>query len=183
MSGFVPGINFVWQAANFLISFAVITVLFALIFKVMPDIEITWHDVWVGAVMTALLFNVGKFLLGLYLARSSVASAYGAAGSIVIILLWVFYSSQVLFFGAEFTQVYARSCGSHCASAGSSALASQSPPITTTLPTREQRPVPQARPAPNAFRPRKQDLGVALLFIAACFGSTKLFKHHSKRIE
>jgi len=88
-------------------------VLFAMIFKILPDIKIAWRDVWIGAVMTAVLFNVGKFLLGFYLGRSSVASAYGAAGSLVIILLWVYYSAQIMFFGAAFTRVCATRFGSH----------------------------------------------------------------------
>jgi membrane protein len=98
---------------SFIVSFAVITLLFAMIFKVLPDVKITWGDVWIGAAMTALLFTVGKILLGLYLGKSSVGSAYGAAGSIIVILIWVYYSAQILFFGAEFTQVYANRYGSH----------------------------------------------------------------------
>lgn len=100
-----------WQAFNFLISFGVITVLFALMFKFLPDVEIRWRDVWVGALITSLLFNIGKFLIGLYLGQSSVASAYGAAGSIIVILIWVYYSAIILFLGAEITQVYARQRG------------------------------------------------------------------------
>jgi membrane protein len=98
---------------SFIVSFAVITLLFAMIFKVLPDVKIIWGDVWIGAAMTALLFTVGKILLGLYLGKSSVGSAYGAAGSIIVILIWVYYSAQILFFGAEFTQVYANRYGSH----------------------------------------------------------------------
>jgi membrane protein len=75
-------------------------------------VKIAWREVWIGAVITALLFNLGKWLLGLYLGRSSVASAYGAAGSLVIVLLWVYYSAQILFFGAKFTQIYANKFGS-----------------------------------------------------------------------
>ena len=91
----------------------VITVLFAMIFKVLPDVKIAWRDVWIGAIITALLFNVGKLLFGLYLARSSVTSAFGATGSLIIVLLWVWYSAQILFFGAKFTQVYSNRYGSH----------------------------------------------------------------------
>jgi membrane protein len=96
---------------NFVVSLAVITFLFALLFKVLPDVKMAWRGVWVGALFTAILFTVGKFLIGFYLGRSAVGSAYGAAGALVLILLWVFYSSQILFFGAEFTQVYARKRG------------------------------------------------------------------------
>jgi membrane protein len=97
---------------NFLISFGVITLLFALIYKVLPDVEIAFSDVWVGAAITSLLFTIGKSLIGLYLGRSSVGTAYGAAGSLVVILIWVYYSAQVLFLGAEFTQAYANRYGS-----------------------------------------------------------------------
>jgi len=101
------------QIVNFLVSFGVITLLFAMMYKILPDVKIGWSDVWIGAAMTALLFSVGKFLIGLYLGKSGVASAYGAAGSLVVILLWVYYSSQILLFGAEFTFVYANKYGSH----------------------------------------------------------------------
>src|SRR5262249_5265216 len=94
-----------------LVSFGVITVLFALIFKVLPDVKIAWRDVWVGAAVTSLLFTLGKFLLGWYLGRSSIVSAYGAAGSMVLVLLWVYYSAQILFFGAEVTNAYANHFG------------------------------------------------------------------------
>jgi membrane protein len=107
----VPGWELAWQVVNGSVSFAVITALFAMIFKVLPDVRIAWRDVWVGAAVTALLFTVGKFLLGLYLGRNATVSAYGAAGSVVLILLWVYYSGQILFFGAELTQVYANRFG------------------------------------------------------------------------
>jgi membrane protein len=107
----VPGLGMVWMLINAAISFGVITVLFAMIFKVLPDVKIAWRDVWIGAVVTAFLFTGGKFLLGLYLGRSSTVSGYGAAGSLVLILLWVYYSAQILFFGAEITQAYANRFG------------------------------------------------------------------------
>src|SRR6185369_81448 len=96
---------------DFAVSFAVITLLFAMIFKYLPDVRIPWSKVWVGAVGTALLFTLGKYLLGLYLGKQSTASAYGAAGSVIVILMWVYYASVILFFGAEFTQVYAKQTG------------------------------------------------------------------------
>ena len=102
---------FIWKIADFAISFAVVTVLFAMIFKVLPSVRIRWRDVWIGALGTAFLFSVGKTVIGLYLGASSVASVYGAAGSAIIILLWVYYSACILFFGAEFTKVYARRSG------------------------------------------------------------------------
>ena len=90
------------------LSLVLMALLFALIFKVLPDAEIAWRDVWIGAAATSVLFNIGKELIGLYLGRSSVGSAYGAAGSLAILLVWVYYSAQVFFLGAEFIQVYAR---------------------------------------------------------------------------
>ncbi len=100
------------QALNLIISFVVITGLFALMFKYIPDVIIQWRDVWRGALMTALMFTIGKFAIGLYLGQSTIADNYGAAGALIILLLWVNYSSQILFFGAEFTQVYANRYGS-----------------------------------------------------------------------
>jgi membrane protein len=114
--GFVAGeheeVAYIGQGINFVMSFGVITVLFAMIYKVLPDARIEWRDVWIGAAVTAFLFNIGKLAIGFYLGRSAVASAYGAAGALVILLVWVYYSAQILFFGAEFTQVYAHRFGS-----------------------------------------------------------------------
>jgi membrane protein len=104
----LPGGVYFWQGVNVLVSFVFITVLFGLIFKLLPDTPIRWRDVRVGAVATALLFTAGKYLLGLYLGRSGTTSAFGAAGSLVVILLWVYYSSQILLLGAEFTCIYSR---------------------------------------------------------------------------
>lgn len=105
----VPGSETLWQVVNFVASLAVTTLLFAMIYKFIPDVRISWHDVWIGACITALLFGLGRFLIGYYLGSGSVTSVYGAAGSLVVILLWAYYSSQILFLGAEFTQVYANS--------------------------------------------------------------------------
>jgi membrane protein len=99
------------EILNFVISFGVITVLFAMTFKLLPDVTIAWRDVWPGAALTSLLFTVGKFVIGLYLGKSAVASAYGA-GSLVIIVVWVYYSAQILLFGAEFTKVWTKRRGS-----------------------------------------------------------------------
>ena len=96
---------------GFMLSFGVVTLLFAFIFKVLPDAQIEWRHVWVGAAATAFLFELGKFGLGFYLGRASTASSFGAAGSVVLLLLWVYYTSCILLFGAEFTQVYAREAG------------------------------------------------------------------------
>jgi membrane protein len=107
----LPGGELLWQGLNFAFSFCLITGLFALIFKYVPDVEIRWSDVWVGAAMTALLFTIGKSLLGVYLGKASFNSSYGAAGSLVVLVVWVYYSAQILFLGAEFTQVQAKRRG------------------------------------------------------------------------
>ena len=103
---------FVWESLDFVISFGVVALLFAMIFKVLPNVQIGWHDIRIGALGTAFLFTIGKLLIGFYLGTSSIASSYGAAGSAIVILLWVYYSACILFFGAEFTKVYARKYGS-----------------------------------------------------------------------
>lgn len=108
----VPEVAVIWPIIDLAISFGLVTVLFALIYKLLPDAHIAWKDVWVGAALTSLLFSVGKFLIGLYLGKSTVASAYGAAGSLVTVLLWVYYSALIFFFGAEVTRVYATQYGS-----------------------------------------------------------------------
>src|SRR5438270_14094729 len=102
-----------WQPIQLIVSFAVVTVLFAMIFRFLPDVHVEWRDVWFGAAFTALLFVLGKFALGLYLGKSAVGSSYGAAGSLVVLLVWIFWSANILFFGAEVTQVHARHHGSH----------------------------------------------------------------------
>ena len=91
---------------NFGTSFAILTVLFALLFKVLPSAVVEWRDVWLGSVITAILFSVGKFVIGLYLGNSAIASSYGAAGSLVVLLVWIYYSAQILLFGAEFTRLH-----------------------------------------------------------------------------
>jgi len=99
-----PGGTLLWQAINGLSSLGLITLLLALLFKVLPDVKLGWRDVWIGAATTAVFFTVGKFLIGLYLVHSGAASAFGAAGSLVILLVWVYYSSQIVLFGAEVTR-------------------------------------------------------------------------------
>jgi membrane protein len=147
LSGYAAGIMSISEVLmhilNFALSFVVVTVLFAMIFKFLPDVRIMWRDVWVGSVGTALLFTGGKYVLGLYLGRESVASAYGAAGSVVLILLWVYYSSLILFFGAEFTQVYAKRAGARIV------------PTKNAVPIREgereEQGIPHEQPAPAAL--------------------------------
>lgn len=107
----MPGLGFVSQLLDFSLSFLVVTLLFAAIYKVLPDVKVPWRNLWLGAAVTALFFNFGKYLIGIYLANSNIGSVYGAAGSIVIVLVWVFYSSQILLLGAEFTQVYCNYLG------------------------------------------------------------------------
>ncbi|HMI83445.1 MAG TPA: YihY/virulence factor BrkB family protein [Polyangiaceae bacterium] len=107
----LDGVEWIWQIANFAISLGLITLLFALVFKVIPDVKIRLRDVWLGALVTGALFTLGKFLIGLYVGKAGVASPYGAAGSLVVLVVWVFYSAHILFIGAEFTQVHVRAKG------------------------------------------------------------------------
>jgi membrane protein len=109
----LEGLDFLWQLINFSTGLLVTTLIFAMIYRYVPDVRVSWKDVIIGSVFTALLFTIGQFLLGLYLARGTFSSTYGAAGSFLVILLWVYYSAQILLLGAEFTQVYARRYGSH----------------------------------------------------------------------
>jgi len=111
----LPFPEFLLQIINFFVSFAIVTLLFAMIYKLLPDISIQWGDVWIGAIITSLLFTIGKFFIGIYLGKSDVGIAYGAAGSLAVILIWVYYASQIFLFGAEFTAVYAESHGSRFA--------------------------------------------------------------------
>ena len=105
-SGALPGWEVLLQIVNFVVGFVVVSGLFAMIYKFLPRSDIGWRDVWIGAAVTSLLFSLGKLLIGLYLGKSSVASSFGAAGSLVIVLLWVYYSAQIFLFGAEFTKTY-----------------------------------------------------------------------------
>ena len=108
----LPGLSLVWlNIANHVTTIVVSTALFAAIFKFLPDARIRWRDVWVGALVTAVLFALGKSLIGMYLGRSNLGSVYGAAGTVIVLLAWVFYSSQILFFGAIFTRCYAETFG------------------------------------------------------------------------
>ena len=108
----IPGGPLIWQLVNYAVSLAVMVLIFATIFKVLPDVRIGWKDVWVGALVSAVLFILGQIALGFYFGMSDVGSPFGAAGSLVSILVWIYYSAQILFFGAEFTQVYADRYGS-----------------------------------------------------------------------
>jgi membrane protein len=143
-----PLSELLWQVVNLAISIGVITILFALMFKFLPDAEITWHDAWIGAFVTSLLFSIGKAAIGIYLGNSAVASAFGAAGSLVLLLLWIFYSAQILFFGAEFTQVFANQYGSKIAPEGKETTARQV----------EERRAPLPPPAAIAISARERQL-------------------------
>jgi membrane protein len=108
LSRVFPGGGTLWQIANLVVSLLVISVLVAMVYRLLPDVQLDWPDVWVGAATTSVLFGVGKFLIGLYLGHASIGSSYGAAGSLVVFLVWVYYSSLIMFLGAEITVVYAR---------------------------------------------------------------------------
>lgn len=107
----IPYLDLIYSLLNIVVSFGVVTLLFAMLFKLLPDVRIAWRDVLVGAALTAFLFTLGKYLLGLYLGKNASVSAYGATGSLIAILMWVYYSAQIMFFGAEVTQVYANRYG------------------------------------------------------------------------
>jgi membrane protein len=111
IGGMMPAHEIIWQIVDMAASLGIITLLFAMMFKILPDVIIAWHDVWIGSFVTAVLFTFGKFLLGAYLGRSTLSSAYGAAGSFIVVLLWVYYSAQILLFGAASIRVYANRYG------------------------------------------------------------------------
>jgi membrane protein len=145
--------SLIWKAINFVVSFGVITLLFALIYKYLPDVKIQWRDVWIGAMATALLFTIGKAALGWYLGRPGTTSTYGAAGSFVALLLWVYYSAQILFFGAEFTQVYAKSYGSQIEPAENA--------VPMTAEARAQQGIPHSEQLEHATQLQERQVGGA----------------------
>lgn len=147
----LPFHELILQLINLVISIGVITVFFALVFKILPDAEIAWRDVWVGAFVTAVLFSLGKTLIGVYLGSSAITSSFGAAGSLVLLLVWIYYSAQILFFGAEFTQVYANKFGSkivpegqvapeHTETIGARSIGRPTIPVTSSAPRFEMHP-------------------------------------------
>lgn len=129
LGGVLPGGEAVWHVLNFVISVAVVGVLFAVTFKTVPDAKIDWHDVWVGGFVTSVLFAIGKFLIGLYLGKSSTASAYGAAGSLVLLVIWVYYSACIMLLGAEFTRIYASRFGKRIQPSDNAVRITQQPPV------------------------------------------------------
>ncbi|NLG49111.1 MAG: YihY/virulence factor BrkB family protein, partial [Chloroflexi bacterium] len=145
----VPGP--IWQIASLLLSLAIFTVSFAAVFKVLPDVKIEWKYLWIGAAFTAVLFVIGEYLISLYLSISSPGSTYGAAGSLFVILLWIYYSAQVFFLGAEFTQVYARRQGARIVPdenarwIGPAALSGEKPMQFVADKEKQQTPQPTSR--------------------------------------
>lgn len=111
MGNTYPALAVLWEALNVIVSLGVITLLFAMVYKVLPDVKLAWGDVWVGGLVTAGLFTIGKSVIGLYLGTSGFSSSYGAAGSVVVLLVWVYYSSQIILLGAEFTREYVAEFG------------------------------------------------------------------------
>ncbi|MCD6041255.1 MAG: YihY/virulence factor BrkB family protein [Burkholderiales bacterium] len=149
------GWQVVAQVVNMVVGFALTTTVFALIYKLMPRAKIEWHDVWVGAAVTAVLFTIGKFLIGLYIGRSAVASSFGAAGSLAVVMVWVYYSTQIFLLGAEFTWVYAHEHGSRKGEKRPGAA------DAVVEEKQEERPIPvAARPVPLPPLPMPQELPV-----------------------
>jgi membrane protein len=122
LNGIMPGLHLIFQALGFLVSLLIIAVLFGAVYKVLPDRKLTWRDVAVGAISTAILFTIGKFLISLYIGSSAIASSYGAAGALIVILIWIYYSAQIFLLGAEFTKAYATTHGSQRTNPSSDAV-------------------------------------------------------------
>lgn len=152
-SGWLPAPEFVLQVLELVISLFVIAGLFALMFKMLPDARIAWSDVWVGALLTALLFTIGKFAIGLYLGKSDVGSAYGSAGSLVIMLVWIYYSAQIVLFGAEFTRVYANEMGSRIVPAENAVMADEAKAAKVQPTPAHPRPQPAVARQAGASQP------------------------------
>jgi membrane protein len=157
------------HVVSLVLSFIVSTVLFAAIFRILPDLKIAWHDVWLGAIFTSLLFVLGKWGLGLYLGKAAVGSAYGAAGSLVILLVWVYWSAQILFFGAEFTQVYARTFGTLQGDTSKQQARTEAGRVEDR-PKTAAVPVPAKPPVPAPMYGKKQSGGAAKLAAGGAVG-------------
>ncbi len=170
------------QIVNLLVGFGLTTIVFAMIYKLMPRVHVRWHDVWLGALVTSALFTIGKFLIGLYIGKSGVASGFGAAGSLIVILVWVYYSAQIFLVGAEFTWVYAKTLGSLRGVEGvaevaeKAATAEEAPTRSadprgqrTQLRPPRKRAHPRRDPSAAAARPRSfvGDVGTGVAFVLA----------------
>ncbi|HEY6227312.1 MAG TPA: YhjD/YihY/BrkB family envelope integrity protein [Verrucomicrobiae bacterium] len=167
----MPSLEAISQILNFVASFGIITVLFACIFKFMPDVRIPWKTVWVGAAVTSLLFAIGKFGLGMYLGKNTASNAFGPAKSLVILLLWVYYSAQIMFFGAELTQAYAKLSGAKVEPKEHARTDEEntSKEVSPTKPSPASAPAPErVRPAPYP-RPKPGFVMPALLLLVAIF--------------
>ncbi len=138
VGGIVSEAETILWLINFIFSFAVIMILFALIFKIVPDVDVAWRDVWRGAALTTALFKIGEYALGIYFERSDPTSAFGAAGSVILLLLWVYYSVQILFLGAEFTQVYTTNFGSGMRPERGAVVLTEEAKAKQGMPTQEQ---------------------------------------------
>jgi membrane protein len=165
--GIFGGWELLAHVFDLVISFGMLALVFALIYKVMPRVHIRWHDVWIGAAVTAALFTIGKFLIGLYLGKSTIASSFGAFGSLVIVMVWVYYSAQIFLFGAEFTWVYAHRYGSRRGQPRQQAIGE--PAVPAVAPERQLIPVtlPVVTPAPRptSRRTRYYEVGLAIAFV------------------
>ena len=169
MGGFMTEKLHLLQIVNTVVSLGVVTVLFAMIFKFLPDAQpvVAWKDVWIGAFMTAILFTLGKLAIGLYLGRGTVGSAYGAAGSLLVILVWVYYAAQILFFGAELTQVYASRHGSRKTTAAAADTTARAKAAARLA----ERPAPV--PDPEATSARSIGLGAMIAAAMLALGRVK----------
>jgi len=179
----LPGVEFLLSVFDTVLSFVVITAMFALLFKFLPKVRLEWRDVIVGAAMTSFLFSVGRLLLGWYLGRSSTASAYGAAGSFVLILVWIYYSAQIVLFGAEFTQVYARRHGSLQGSAAVPTSPNTPAPTVDGPPSVQPGAIiePVALPAPTITAQPSGSILTGIVFTVGVFASAMLAGLFNKR--
>lgn len=171
MGAWMPSLEAMSQILNFVASFGLITVLFAFMYKFMPDVQIPWRVVWAGAAFTSLLFALGKFGLGFYLGKKSGDDAFGAASALVLLLLWVYYSAQILFFGAEMTQAYAKMKGVKVSPKEHAEIADETSKETSPTKPEPAKPThePVYRPRPTQAAPRPGFVMPALLLVAALF--------------